>query len=163
MIVSPSIEGTARRLTELLPTVDLPDSFLQRQAQFLANYGRHVFVPHGVGTSTPYGRSCLLHRHCGESAGRRRIPRSHSRYCPVFIYISIGATVLFGIMPSSWMFRDQVASKYLASRTFTASYPILHSQACSLGSHRSCIETTVQPYLASLDRRGYEQPYLRLA
>jgi hypothetical protein len=36
MIVSPSIEGTARRLTELLPTVDLPDSFLQRQAQFLA-------------------------------------------------------------------------------------------------------------------------------
>ena len=53
MIVSPSIEGTARRLTELLPTVDLPDSFLQWQAQLLANYSGHVFVPHGVETSTP--------------------------------------------------------------------------------------------------------------
>ena len=31
-----------------------------------------------------YGRSYLLHRHCGESAGRRRFPRSHSWYCPVF-------------------------------------------------------------------------------
>ena len=53
MIVSPSIEGTARRLTELLPTVDLPDSFLQWQAQLLANYSGHVFIPHGVETSTP--------------------------------------------------------------------------------------------------------------
>jgi hypothetical protein len=53
MIVSPSIEGTARRLTELLPTVDLPDSFLQWQAQLLSNYSGHVFVPHGVETSTP--------------------------------------------------------------------------------------------------------------
>jgi hypothetical protein len=53
MIVSSSIEGTARRLTELLPTVDLPDSFLQWQAQLLANYSGHVFVPHGVETSTP--------------------------------------------------------------------------------------------------------------
>jgi Ring finger domain len=52
MIVSPSIEGTARRLTELLPTVDLPDSFLQWQAQLLSNYSGHVFVPHGVETST---------------------------------------------------------------------------------------------------------------
>ena len=52
MIVSPSFEGTARRLTELLPTVDLPDSFLQWQAQLLANYSGHVFVPHGVETST---------------------------------------------------------------------------------------------------------------
>jgi hypothetical protein len=134
MIVSPSIEGTARRLTGLLPTVDLPDSFLQRQAQFLANYGRHVFVPHGVETSTLYGRSCLLHRHCGESVGRQRIPRSHSRYCPVFLYISIASTLLFGIMPSGRMFGDRVVSKsrkYLASRTFTASYPILQSvQPC---------------------------------
>jgi hypothetical protein len=53
MIVSSSIEGTARQLTELLPTVDLPDSFLQWQAQLLANYSGHVFVPHGVETSTP--------------------------------------------------------------------------------------------------------------
>jgi hypothetical protein len=53
MIVSPSIEGTARRLTELLPTVDLQDSFLQWQAQLLANYSGHVFVPHGVEMSTP--------------------------------------------------------------------------------------------------------------
>jgi hypothetical protein len=53
MIVSTSIEGTARRLTELLPTVDLPDSFLQWQAQLLSNYSGHVFVPQGVETSTP--------------------------------------------------------------------------------------------------------------
>ncbi len=53
MIISPSVEGTARQLTELLPTVDLPDSFLQWQAQLLANYSGHVFVPHGVETSTP--------------------------------------------------------------------------------------------------------------
>jgi hypothetical protein len=52
MIVSTSIEGTARRLAELLPTVDLPDGFLQWQAQLLANYSGHVFVPHGVETST---------------------------------------------------------------------------------------------------------------
>jgi len=52
MIISPSIEGTARRLTELLPNVDLPDSFLQWQAQLLANYSGHVFVPHVVETST---------------------------------------------------------------------------------------------------------------
>ena len=53
MMVSTSIEGTARRLTELLPTVDLQDSFLQWQAQLLANYSGHVFVPQGVETSTP--------------------------------------------------------------------------------------------------------------
>jgi hypothetical protein len=53
MIVNTSVEGTARRLTELLPTVDLPDSFLQWQAQLLSNYSGHVFVPHGVETSTP--------------------------------------------------------------------------------------------------------------
>ena len=51
-------------------------------------------------------------------------------------FISVGATLLFGIMPSGRMFGDRVASKsrkYLASQTFTASYPILHSQA-RLGS-----------------------------
>jgi hypothetical protein len=53
MIVSTSIEGTARRLTEILPTVDLTDSFLQLQAQLLANYNGHVFVPHGVEMSIP--------------------------------------------------------------------------------------------------------------
>ena len=53
MIVSPSIEGTARWLDELLPTVDLPDSVLQWEAQLLANYSGHVFVPHGVETSAP--------------------------------------------------------------------------------------------------------------
>ena len=53
MMISPSIEGTARRLTELLPTVDLRDSFLQWQAQLLGNYSGHVFVPYGVEMSTP--------------------------------------------------------------------------------------------------------------
>ncbi|KAH9955863.1 hypothetical protein BC827DRAFT_1158069 [Russula dissimulans] len=53
MTVSSSIEGTARRLTELLPTVDLPESSLQWQAQLLSNYSGHVFVPHGVEMSTP--------------------------------------------------------------------------------------------------------------
>jgi hypothetical protein len=49
MIVNTSIEDTARRLTELLATVDLPDSFL---SQLLANYTGHVFIPHGVETPT---------------------------------------------------------------------------------------------------------------
>ena len=53
MIVNTSIEGTARHLTELLPNVDLPDSFLQWQAQLLSHYSGHVFVPYGVETSTP--------------------------------------------------------------------------------------------------------------
>ena len=52
MIVSPSIGGIARRLTDLFLTVDLPDSF-QRQAQLQLNYIGHVFVPNGVETSTP--------------------------------------------------------------------------------------------------------------
>jgi Ring finger domain len=51
MIVSPSIGGIARRLTELLPTIDLPDSF-QRKAQLPPNYIGHVFVPSGVEAST---------------------------------------------------------------------------------------------------------------
>ena len=47
-------------------------------------------------------------------------------------FISIGTTLLFGIMPSGRMFGDRVAStsrKYLVSQTFTASssYLILHS------------------------------------
>jgi hypothetical protein len=53
MIVNTSIEGTARRLTELLPNADLPDNFLQWQAELLPNYSGHVFVPHGAETSTP--------------------------------------------------------------------------------------------------------------
>ena len=55
MIVSTSIEGAVRRLTEILPTVDLPDSdsVLQWQAQLLFNYSGHVFVPHGVEASIP--------------------------------------------------------------------------------------------------------------
>jgi hypothetical protein len=43
-------------------------------------------------------------------------------------FISIGVTLLFRIMSSSRMFGDRVTSKsckYLASQTFTASYPIL--------------------------------------
>jgi Ring finger domain len=48
MTVSSSIEGTAQRLSELLPTVDLSDSSLQWQALLLSNYSAHVFIPHGV-------------------------------------------------------------------------------------------------------------------
>ncbi|KAI9453842.1 hypothetical protein BJY52DRAFT_1152884 [Lactarius psammicola] len=51
-IVSTSVEGTARRLTELLPTVDLQDGILQWQAQLLSNCSGHVFVPHSLDTST---------------------------------------------------------------------------------------------------------------
>ena len=46
MLVSPSTEVTARRLTELLPIVDSQDNFLQWQAQPLAAYS--IFVPRGV-------------------------------------------------------------------------------------------------------------------
>ncbi|KAH9971187.1 hypothetical protein BGW80DRAFT_1561716 [Lactifluus volemus] len=38
-------------------------------------------------------------------------------------FISISTTLLFGIMPSGRMFDDRVASKYLASQTFTALIP----------------------------------------
>ncbi|KAH8978530.1 1,3-beta-D-glucan synthase catalytic subunit [Lactarius hatsudake] len=48
-------------------------------------------------------------------------------------FISEVATLLFGIMPSGQIFGDRVAGKYLASQTFTASYPLLHSQV-RLGS-----------------------------
>ncbi|KAF9238943.1 glycosyltransferase family 48 protein [Melanogaster broomeanus] len=50
----------------------------------------------------------------------------------VQFFISVVATLLFAIMPSGRMFGDRVAGKsrkYLASQTFTASYPRLHSQA----------------------------------
>ena len=60
MIVGPSIEGTARRLSELLPTVGLPDGLLQWQAQLLSNYSGNVFVPRGVETSTPMLRQAVL-------------------------------------------------------------------------------------------------------
>src|ERR1700722_18017761 len=46
----------------------------------------------------------------------------------VQFFISIAATLLFAIMPSGRMFGDRMASKsrkYLASQTFTASYPNL--------------------------------------
>ncbi|KAH9022039.1 hypothetical protein EDB84DRAFT_1511139 [Lactarius hengduanensis] len=51
-IVSTSVEGIARRLTELLPTVDLQDGILQWQAQLLSNCSGHVFVPHSLDMST---------------------------------------------------------------------------------------------------------------
>jgi hypothetical protein len=47
MIASTSTEGTARRLAELLRTVDLSDSW---QAKLLARYSGHVFVPHDAKT-----------------------------------------------------------------------------------------------------------------
>lgn len=46
----------------------------------------------------------------------------------VQFFISVVATLLFAILPSGRMFGDRVAGKsrkYLASQTFTASYPIL--------------------------------------
>ena len=49
--VSTSVEGTARRLTELLPSVDLQDGILQWQAQLLSNCSGHVFVPHSLDTT----------------------------------------------------------------------------------------------------------------
>ena len=50
-IVSTSVEGTARRLTELLPSVDLQDGILQWQAQLLSNCSGHVFVPQTLDSS----------------------------------------------------------------------------------------------------------------
>ncbi|KAF7342075.1 putative 1,3-beta-D-glucan synthase subunit [Mycena venus] len=47
-------------------------------------------------------------------------------------FISVVATLLFAIMPSGRMFGDRVAGtsrKYLASQTFTASYPALNKKA----------------------------------
>ncbi|PFH54366.1 glycosyltransferase family 48 protein [Amanita thiersii Skay4041] len=50
----------------------------------------------------------------------------------VQFFVSIVATIAFGIIPSGRMFGDRVAGKsrkYLASQTFTASYPSLPSNA----------------------------------
>ncbi|EIW79670.1 glycosyltransferase family 48 protein [Coniophora puteana RWD-64-598 SS2] len=50
----------------------------------------------------------------------------------VQFFIAVVATLLFSIMPSGRMFGDRVAGKsrkYLASQTFTASYPGLSTQA----------------------------------
>jgi 1,3-beta-glucan synthase len=50
----------------------------------------------------------------------------------VQFFIAVVATLLFAIMPSGRMFGDRVAGKsrkYLASQTFTASYPMLNKQA----------------------------------
>jgi 1,3-beta-glucan synthase len=50
----------------------------------------------------------------------------------VQFFIAVVATLLFAILPSGRMFGDRVAGKsrkYLASQTFTASYPALHFQA----------------------------------
>ena len=49
----------------------------------------------------------------------------------VQFFISVIATVLFAVMPSGRMFGDRVAGKsrkYLASQTFTASYPALEKK-----------------------------------
>ncbi|EIN14554.1 1,3-beta-glucan synthase [Punctularia strigosozonata HHB-11173 SS5] len=54
----------------------------------------------------------------------------------VQFFISVVATLLFAIMPSARMFGDRVAGKsrkYLASQTFTASYPSMRTPA-RLGS-----------------------------
>ncbi|KII91785.1 glycosyltransferase family 48 protein [Plicaturopsis crispa FD-325 SS-3] len=50
----------------------------------------------------------------------------------VQFFISVVVTLLFAIMPSGRMFGDRVAGKnrkYLASQTFTGSYPSLHKEA----------------------------------
>ena len=50
----------------------------------------------------------------------------------VQFFISVVATLLFAVLPSGRMFGDRVAGKsrkYLASQTFTASYPSLKSSA----------------------------------
>ena len=60
--------------------------------------------------------SNVLHRYCGAKR-HERLSRTNSL-----------ATVLFAIIPSGRMFGDRVAGKsrkYLASQTFTASYPAL--------------------------------------
>ncbi|KAK7680380.1 1,3-beta-D-glucan synthase [Cerrena zonata] len=75
------------------------------------------------------GWSNVLHRYCGEFLSRW-FP------CPylgiVQFFISVVATLLFAILPSGRMFGDRVAGKsrkYLASQTFTASYPSLKPSA----------------------------------
>jgi hypothetical protein len=79
MIVNTSIEGTARRLTELLPTVDLPDSYLQWQAELPSNFSGHVFVPHGVETSTPTLWKVVLESSLSMHAENSEL-RSHNEF-----------------------------------------------------------------------------------
>ena len=74
-IASTSIEGTARRLTELLHTVDLTDSFLQS----LANYSAHVFVPHNVKTSTPTLSQAVLESSLAQLSMQAEIPLLRSQ------------------------------------------------------------------------------------
>ncbi|TFY74325.1 hypothetical protein EWM64_g9687, partial [Hericium alpestre] len=47
-IVNASVDTAAARLVKLLPVIDFPDRDLQWQAQLLANYSGHVFVPSGL-------------------------------------------------------------------------------------------------------------------
>jgi hypothetical protein len=110
--------------------------------------GRVFVHPHSLGQCIPphpsvafspchpssYSRSYLLHRHCGESAGRRRrIARSHSQYwpqCPVFHLNRCDPAVWNHALRSGvWRpGREQVAQvQYLASQTFTTSYPTPHT------------------------------------
>ena len=72
--------------------------------------------------SCPYQRPYVLHRHCRKQR-YRWLGFTHSRGSSVAI-----ATLLFSIVPSGRMFGDRVrgkSRKYLASQTFTASYPSL--------------------------------------
>ena len=105
----------------------------------------HLLVTFSPCHPISYDRFYLLHRHREESAGRRRIPCSHSQYCPVFI--SIRATVMFGIMPSSRMSGDQVASKSQAPRILNfhgqLSDPTFASAAWGASFMVSCIRLQV--------------------
>ena len=74
MTTSPSIEGIARWLVELLPTVDLRDGFLQWQAQLLGNSSGHVFVPHGVEMSMPTLWQAVLEFSLAKLSIRQSLP-----------------------------------------------------------------------------------------
>ena len=50
-IVNTSLDCTARRLTEILPSVQLQDGIIQWQAQLLSNCSGHVFVPRTLDSS----------------------------------------------------------------------------------------------------------------
>lgn len=75
-IASTSMEGTARRLTELFRTVDLSNSFLQ----FLANYKGHVFVPQGVKVSTPTLSKAVLESSLAQLSIQVEISRWQSQH-----------------------------------------------------------------------------------
>jgi hypothetical protein len=96
-----------------------------------------VFVPHGVETSTP------LRLALPSTSPLWRISRTAADPSLSFSVLPSLKKNLYRCDPAVWnhaagrMFGDRVVSKsrkYLASRTFTASYPILHSQVCSLAS-----------------------------